>query len=57
MEFSAPRRRNKQKGSEHLQKIYPHDLQMYSNVPVGQINFDEFKELGMDRLKRKKNIL
>lgn len=35
--------------NESLKEAYPHDVQLYHYVPVGLLNFTEFKDLGMER--------
>jgi len=37
--------------SENLGDTYPHDLQMYQNVPFGDIILEELQEMSETRLK------
>uniref|UniRef100_A0A0C9R4Q8 DNA primase large subunit n=1 Tax=Fopius arisanus TaxID=64838 RepID=A0A0C9R4Q8_9HYME len=49
MEYIKRRRCTVSVVNESLKEVYPHDVQLYHYVPVGLINFTEFKELGMER--------
>lgn len=51
MDFSR-RHRTKVKPEEiALAESYPHELQMYSIPPMGEISLTEFEQLAVDRLK------
>lgn len=51
MEYTKRRRRTVNIESSNLKDIYPHDLQIYTFPPSGEIPYVEFQQLGMERLK------
>ncbi|XP_015109444.1 DNA primase large subunit [Diachasma alloeum] len=49
MEYIKRKKYTVNVANESLKEAYPHDVQLYHYVPVGLVNFTEFKELGMER--------
>jgi len=52
MDFARhPRRTNLNKEDIELSSHYPHDLQLYDNIPTSTILIHDFEEIALERLK------
>lgn len=51
MDYKARRRYTTVADVSDFEDNYPHDIQMYDTLPVGEMLLEEFQELGFDRLK------
>jgi hypothetical protein len=52
MDFTRnSRRSNLRKEDIELSSQYPHDLQLYDNIPTSSILIHDFEEVALERLK------